>query len=77
MPTVQHWKIENKLAQRERELAERARATESGRPSDQDLASNDSSKQNVDSSQMSALTNLLIELFFSSGLISAERKKTV
>ncbi|XP_050733901.1 ubiquitin-conjugating enzyme E2 J2-like [Eriocheir sinensis] len=56
--------IEKKLAQREKELAERAKASENGRQIDQDPTISDSSQQNMDGSQMSALTNLLVVVGF-------------
>ncbi|KAK8736122.1 hypothetical protein OTU49_004833 [Cherax quadricarinatus] len=56
--------IQNKLAQREQELAERAKAAESGSQSDGGPTSNDSTNQNLDASQMSALTNLLVVVGF-------------
>ncbi|KAK3849177.1 hypothetical protein Pcinc_044056 [Petrolisthes cinctipes] len=56
--------IQNKLAQREQELAERAKALENGNPSERDASTNDSRKQNPDAAQMSALTNLLVVVGF-------------
>ncbi|KAG7155080.1 ubiquitin-conjugating enzyme E2 J2-like [Homarus americanus] len=56
--------IQNKLTQREQELAERAKAAESGNQSDRGQTSNDSANQNLDASQMSALTNLLVVVGF-------------
>lgn len=56
--------IQNKLAQREQELAERAKALENGNPSERGASTNDSRKQNPDAAQMSALTNLLVVVGF-------------
>ncbi|XP_071553003.1 ubiquitin-conjugating enzyme E2 J2 [Panulirus ornatus] len=56
--------IQNKLTQREQELAERAKATETGSQSDRGPTSNGSANQNLDASQMSALTNLLVVVGF-------------
>lgn len=56
--------IQNKLTQREQELAERARAAETGNQRDKGPASNESTNQNLDAIQMSALTNLLVVVGF-------------
>lgn len=55
--------IQNKLTQREQELAERAKAAETGSEHDNGPASNDSN-QNLDAIHMSALTNLLVVVGF-------------
>lgn len=52
------------MAQREQELAERAKAAETGNQSDRGPTSNGSANQNLDASQMSALTNLLVVVGF-------------
>ncbi|XP_037787246.1 ubiquitin-conjugating enzyme E2 J2-like [Penaeus monodon] len=56
--------IQEKLAQREQELAERAKAIETGSLSEKDRTNSDSGNQNLDASHMSALTNLLVVVGF-------------